>query len=231
MSEIYTTARALFEDLEAAKAAQKTIKKALKQSEYELTSAFNSIQPIPDYEAYGHLSLEDISLKKGSLSLHGYSGRIEPPVWIAETLAHLGAKKVYIRLQYDEGGNNYYFLDGKRVSKKKYDSDKPKKPLSAKDIEINKSLFLPEGRVTVKATLVSHWEVGDMYENLGMQFVMEDGTTFYHRGTGQLTDLASDRYANTCVFTASFERGKHEGEYVSFAKRPSKIQFTLANKE
>ena len=228
MSEVYTTVRASFEAREVASAARKQITSTLEVHNYELISAFNAILPIPDYEAYGSLSYEDMTLKNGNLALYAYSGRIEPPLWIADTLTHLGAKKVYIRTQYDEGGNNYYFLDGKCVSKKTYDGDKPEKRLTAKDIEINKNLFLPEGRVRVKATLVSHWEVGDMYESLGMQFETEEGHTFYHKGTGKLTQLASDTLSNTCEFSAVFERGKLDGEYVSFAKRPSKIAFSKA---
>ena len=226
MSEVYTTIRAAFEERELASSARKQINNALKAADDELTSAFNAIHPIPDHEAYGNLTFEDMTLKSGNLALYAYSGRIEPPMWIADTLTHLGAKKVYIRMQYDEGGTNYYFLHGKRVSKKTYDSDKPDKTLSAKDLEINKNLFLPEGRIRVKATLIAHWEMGDMYESLGMQFETEDGHTFYHKGTGKLTQLVSNTLSNTCEFSAVFERGKLDGEYVSFAKRPSKIEFS-----
>ena len=228
MSEVYTTVRASFEEREVASAARKQITEILEANNNEITRAFNAIQSIPEYEALGRLTFEDMTLKNGNLALYAYSGRIEPPTWIADTLTHLGAKKVYIRTQYDEGGNNYYFLDGKRVSKKTYEGDTPEKRLTAKDIEINKNLFLPEGRVRVKATLVSHWEVGDMYESLGMQFQTEDGHTFYHKGTGKLTQLASQTLSNTCEFSAVFERGKLDGEYVSFAKRPSKITFSKA---
>ena len=230
MSEIYTSIKATFPDAKAAKEARKRIDLALNANDWYLCRSCHSIQPIESYEAYAQpdLNVEQLEVKKQILDITAYSGRIEEPVWVVETLTFLGATRVFFRMQYDEGGSNYYFVDGKRVSKKKYDGDKPKKPLSARDLEINKNLFLPEGRVAVKATLVNHWDWGDMYESLGMEFVTEDGHTFYHKGTGNLTEVASDLISNTCEFVATFERGKLDGEYVSFARRPSKIKMKRA---
>ena len=109
------------------------------------------------------------------------------------------------------------------VPKKKYEGEKPKKALSAKDIEINKNLFLPEGRVHVNATLVDQWDIGDIYESILMEFVTNDGNVFFHKATGQLKQLAYEGSEKNCEFSAAFERGKHNGEHVSFAKRPSKV--------
>lgn len=108
--------------------------------------------------------------------------------------------------------------------KKTFDGDKPKKPLSAKDIEIDKDLFLPDGRVTVKATLVSYWSVGNIYESTCIEFETDEGDKFYYKGTGQLTELVFDNAPKICEFCAAFERGKLDDEYVSFVKRSTKVK-------
>ncbi len=95
--------------------------------------------------------------------------------------------------------------------------------MSAKDVEINRDLFLPEGRVLVKAKLLSYWSIGDIYESIMMKYETNDGVIFYHKATGKLKEMAYNGGPRMCEFSASFERGKLEEEYVSFAKRPSKI--------
>ena len=142
-----------------------------------------------------------------------YKGQ-EEPVWFARSIYELGAIKVLIRGVWDGHGRNYYFLNGEKVSKKKYDGDKPKKP-----------------RVSVKARLISTWSVGDIYESTGLVLETSDGTRLYHVGKGQLVDAFYDfdkGEFNTTIdveFSASLERGELDGEYVSYAKRPSKIVF------
>jgi hypothetical protein len=119
---------------------------------------------------------------------------------------------------------NYYFLNGKGVPRKEYVGEKPRKRLSEKDVEINKNLFLPKGRVHVKAKVTNHWQVGDIYESVLLEFETDDGNRFYHKTTGQLKQLSFEGPSNQCEFSAAFERGKLEGEYVSYAKRPSKVK-------
>ena len=229
--EARVSIRATFPDDEKAKQATSDLKKSLKKNEHELASALDALNPVASQEAYKEdtIHVEDIGRKKSVLSISSYTYTSEEPIWFAKSLAELGAERIFIRGQWDGHGRNYYFLNGEEVPKKKFDGDKPKKPLSAKDIEINKGLFLPEGRVSVKAKLVSTWSVGDIYESTGMEFQMLDGTTFYHKGKGQLVELLFDyeklEFDTTVVveFSAAFERGKHENEFVSFAKRPTKI--------
>ena len=80
------------------------------------------------------------------------------------------------------------------------------------------------------AQLKSSWFVGDIYESIGFEFETRDGDRFYHKGRGQLVEaLYNPEIENydTSVrveFVATFERGKLEDEFVSFAKRPSKIK-------
>lgn len=225
MSERYITIKAKFENEEAAKSGTKELKKSLKKNDSELTKALHSINPIADFDIYKQfeINVDNVKRKKEVLTISSYSGRVDPPVWFVGSLSQLGSLKTYVREQGDEGGSNYYFLKDKRVAKKTYDGEKKKKPLSEKDIEINKGLFLPEGRALVKATLESHWTAGDLYESIYMEFKTEDGQRFYHKGTGQLTDMVREGKPKKCEFTGSFERGTLNGEYVSFAKRPSKI--------
>lgn len=101
--------------------------------------------------------------------------------------------------------------------------------MSEKDIEINKGLFLPDGRVTVKAKLVSTWAVGDIYESIGMKFIIACGDEIFYRGRGQLLDVLwnskTEKFdtSTTIEFSAVFERESHENNYASFVKRPTKI--------
>lgn len=229
--EARVTIRATFLDEEKARHATSELKKSLKKNQYELASSLDALNPVDNQEAYKEdtINVEEISRKKSVLSIFSYSYTSQEPTWFAKSLSELGASKILIRGQWDGHGRNYYFLNGEKVSKKKFDGDKSGKPLSAKDIEINKGLFLPEGRVSVKAKLVSTWSVGDIYESTGMEFRMLDGTTFYHKGKGQLVDLLFDYdkgefdTSSIVEFSATFERGKHKNEFVSFAKRPTRV--------
>jgi hypothetical protein len=230
--EAQVSVRAIFPDDELAKLAASEIKKSLKKNEQELVNALNSINLIENLSEFKSetINVEDISRKRNVLTIFAYTYSSEEPTWFAKSLCELGAHKILIRGQWDGYGRNYYFLNGEKVTKKKFDGDKPKKPLSAKDIEINKKLFLPEGRVSVEAKLVSTWLVDDIYESTGMELKTLDGITFYYKGRGQLVNILFDSEKaefDTSViveFSAAFERGNHNGEYVSFAKRPTQIK-------
>ena len=223
--EAQITIRATFQDEDQAELATSELKKSLHKNEHELASALDKLNPIENQKDYKNesINVEEISRKKNVLSIFAYSYSSEEPTWFAKSLYELGAKKIFIRGQWDGYGRNYYFLAGKKVSKKIYEGDKPKKALSAKDIEINKNLFLPDNRVQVKATLVNYWEVGDIYESILMKFLTDEGNTFYHKATGQLLQIAYEGYLNECEFSATFERRKLDGEYASFAIRPTKV--------
>lgn len=230
-TESQVSIRANFPDDEIAKQATSELKKALKKNQHELASSLDAINPIENQSAYKKdtINVEDINRKRSVLSIFSYTYTSEEPIWFAKSLSELGANKIFIRVQSDGHGRNYYFLDGEKVPKKKFDGDKPKKPLSAKDIEINKDLFLPEGRVSVKAKLVSAWSVGDIYESTGIEFKTIDGATFYYQGSGKVVEVMWNSEKGefdtslTVEFSAAFERGKIENDYVSFAKRPTKI--------
>lgn len=223
--EARITLRATFPSDDLAKQATTQLKKSLKLNEHELASALDSLNPVENQDAYkdATINVEEISRKKQVLSIYSYTYTSEEPTWFAKSLFELGAHKIFIRGQWDEYGRNYYFLNGNKVSKKKYEGDKPTKPLSEKDIEINKHLFLPDGRVHVKVTLVNSWSLDDIYESVMMEFVTDDGSTFFHKATGKLKELSYEGAPKECEFSAIFERGKIKGEYVSLAKRPTKI--------
>jgi hypothetical protein len=231
--EARITIRAAFANADLAKQATSQLEKALKTNEYELASALDSLNPVENQAAYedATINVEEISRKKENLTIYSYTYTKEEPTWFANSLYQLGANKIYIRGQWDEHGRSYYFQDGKKVSKKVYDGDKQKKPLSDKDIEINKNLFLPDGRVHVKVSLVNSWPVGDIYESVMMEFVTDDGHTFYHKATGKLKELTYAGSHKECEFSAEFERGRLNGEYVSLAKRPTKLMSTIHQPE
>jgi hypothetical protein len=229
--EARVSVKATFPDDEKAKEATSELKKALKKNDHELASALDSLNPIENQSEYASdtINVEDISRKKNVLSIFSYTYTSEEPTWFSRSLYELGAQKIYIRGVWDGHGRNYYYIDGDQVTKKKFEGDKPKKPLSAKDIEINKNLFLPDERATVKAKLISTWSVGDIWESVGFKFETLDGVIFYHQGRGKIMELLwNDKNEDfdkevTVEFSAAFERGRLEGEYVSFAKRPTKI--------
>jgi len=226
--EAQITIRAVFPNDDTAKIATSLLKKSLKKNKHELASSLSEINNIENQCNYKDdtINVEDISRKKNVLSIYSYTYTSEEPTWFAKSLCQLGANKLLIQGQWDGHRRNFYFLDGEKVPKKKYDGDKPKKPLSAKDIEINKHLFLPADRVSVNVTLVNHWSVGDIYESELLEFITDNGETFFHKATGKLKELSYEGAEKQCQFSATFERGKHNGEYVSLAKRPTKIVFS-----
>ncbi len=222
--------KAIFRDDTAAKGAIKRLKKSLVLNEHDLPCALNDINPLKQQNSYQgeNIYVENISQINNIIDILCYTYTSERPIWFVESLYKLGAHKIQISNNWDERGKKYYFRDGKITSKNIYDGDKPKTFISENDRStINKDLFLPEGRVHVKAKLISHWFVGDIYENDILKFVDENGEIFYYKGSGKLTDIISGDYLNECEFNAAFESGNLDGEYVSFAKRPTKICLNL----
>ena len=229
--ESHVSISATFPDDETAKEATSKLKKSLKNNQHELATSLNVLNPVENQDHYKDdtINVEDLSRKKSVLSIYSYTYTSEEPVWFSKSLFALGANKIFIRVLSDGHGRNYYFLGGEKVPKKIFDGEKKKKPLSAKDIEINKSLFLPEGRVSVQVNLISSWSVGDIYESTGLEFKTIDGISLYYQGSGQLVDAFWDSEkreydkSTTIEFSAAFERGRIENDYVSFVKRPTKI--------
>jgi len=222
---------ATFADEEIAKKSTAELKRELKKNNFELASALDTLNTIENQSYYKDqaINVEEITRKKNVVSVSSYTYTSESPVWFTKSLAQLGANKIFIRGQWDDVGRSFYFLKGEKVTKTIFDGDKPKKELSAKDIEINSKLFLPEKRVIVKVKLVSAWSVGDIYESTGMEFKSVCGNVFYYKGAGQLvdmfwnSDLEEFDTSITVEFGAAFERGKVADEFVSFVKRPTKI--------
>lgn len=222
---------ATFPSEDSAKNATSELKKSLKKNDHELAKALNSLNSIENQESYHdeHINVEEVKRKNCALTISSYTYTSEQPTWFAKSLAKLGAEKIHIIGNWDGHVQNYYFLKGEKVQKKIFTGEPPKKVLSEKDIEINKGLFLPDGRVTVKAKLVSTWAVGDIYESIGMKFITVSGDEFFYKGRGQLLDALWNSNAEkfdtsiTIEFSAVFERETHEKNYASFAKRPTKV--------
>lgn len=222
---------ATFPSEDSAKNATSELKKSLKNNDHELAKALNALNPIENQGNYhdDHINVEEIKRKNCALTINSYTYTSEQPTWFAKSLAKLGAERIHIIGNWDGHVQNYYFLEGEKVQKKVFTGEPPQKILSAKDIEINKGLFLPDGRVTVRAKLISTWVVGDIYENIGMKFITTSGDEFFYKGRGQLVDTLwnskTEKFDTsiTIEFSAVFERETHEKNYASFAKRPTKI--------
>jgi hypothetical protein len=203
-----------FPDDEAAKSAASNLRKSLKKNQHELASALHALNPIANQSDYANdtINVEELSKKKKVISISSYTYSSEEPTWFAKSVYQLGANKVHIRGVWDGEVRNYYFLNGESVSKKKYSGDKPKNP-----------------RVLVRASLMSAWDVGDIYESTGLQLKALDGSTVYYVGRGGLVDAFFNFSTNQfdksiCVeFSAAVEKGVLDGNQVLFAKRPTKI--------
>jgi len=230
MSEVYVSIRTNFLEESEAEDRLRQLKTAAEKRDYELSKTINELSPVADYPEDTEIWIEKLERKHKSILIEAYSGRIEPPLWFAAALAEIGSVKTQIREQWDEGGKTYYFMGKKKVTKKVYHGDN--KPLSQKDIEINKTLFLPEGRIAITATLLDfYWDENDYGEFCVMKMVTDQGEHFVYKGSSVLlTDLTLAEYENTCQFFAVFERGTLAGEYVSFAKRPTKIKLRKVSK-
>lgn len=198
------------------------LKDAEKKYNSDLTKTISSLHKIENDDKYEEVFIEEIACKNNTINIVALSGRIDPLTWIASALKKLGSKKIAIYCQYDEGGEALYFLEGKKVSRKKYNNN----GTSNKELSIdNSGLFLSEDRVFVRATLISHKNLESSGKKKLMKFVTDKKQTFYYKGQGELTEVASDDWGNLTEFRASFEKGKLEGEEVSFAKRPTQIHY------
>merc|ERR1711879_1082739 len=171
------------------------------------------------------INIENIKQTKARLMFYGYTYTPEQVDWFMPSLASIGANRIHYVATADGYKENNWYLDGKRVSKKTFDKDKPKKPLSPKDLEINSQLFLPEGRATVDVTVGSIRclnEDEDMFGRTLVIFHKDDGHAILHIGNGKLIDMAKP--GAKLRFDAAFERIKWEDEYYAKAMRPTKIQ-------
>lgn len=225
MSETSVKLRMSFADEDGARAALARLKKALKAHD-DLNRALHQMQAFAACYLDFALTVENIARKGQDISVLAYAGRIDPPVWFGAALAELGALKTTVREEQDEGGHTHYFLAGRKVTKKTFDGDKPVKPLSDAELAINQALFLPPGRVAVKARLTGFQWGENLYGSYClMHFETEDGQPFIYKGNAaELTRMTEDGFEERCEFVAAFERATLDGNPVSAAKRPSKVQ-------
>jgi len=223
MSEVNITISLELESDSAAKELVTKLKNASEIYDHELTKSISSLHKIKKHEKYNQLYIENIDSKNREIEIIAYCGRTKPVTWFAGALSKLGASKIVINEQWDEGGSVYYFIDGKKVTKKKFLN--AGNVTSTKNVE-NGDLFVSEDRKFVSATLISHRKVGRSGKQLLMEFITNDNCRFYYQGLGELTGLVSDDFGETTEFRASFVKGKLEGKEVSFAKNPTQIWFS-----
>lgn len=223
MSETTITLRAQFRDEVQAQQVLDAFTTAAEAHGHELTASLASLAPVGAHDPQQGIDIERLGREDSTLLVAGYAGRIDPPLWLVPGLVHLGATRTVLSESRDEGGQRHHFIGLKRVSQKAFEASAalmPKPPLKA-----GAELFLPEGRVTVKATLLSHaWKESQFERFCVMRMQAEDGRLFLYKGASGLTAMTADDHEKTCTFSATFELGEYEGETVAFARRPTKLQ-------
>jgi len=233
MAERSITIESQFKDEQVTAKVIKELKSLLKQYDSYLYASLKEI-PLDDKEyqenrEYDDIHIESISKNKNSIFLSGTASRYGlSPTFFVDLLAQKGALKTVTSEQGDHKRVYYYFLDGKKVTKKIFFSDVPKKPLTQKQKEIEAKLYLPKGRVLVKAELLEfEWFDDEMYGEFCVMFMKTDkGDEFIYKGTSKkLIQVTLERYNNHCEFFATFEKGKYNKKHVSFVKRPTKVKF------
>ena len=215
-----------FEKISEAKDGLKKLEEVLKTHDNDLNQALNSIKKFSKNYLDAVLEVTEIVRNGNSINIKVTTEDIDPPVWFGGAIAKLGAYKTFVREEMGGERKNYYILGGKRVTKKRYDAFKPKSLLSDKDKEINKNLFLPDGRVTVKVKLVDFvWTEGYFGDFCSINMLTEDDMPIVYKGASEaLVNLTKDEYEDVCEFSATFERQKDFDKYISVVKRPTKIQ-------
>jgi hypothetical protein len=223
MSETAITLRVQFSDEAQAQQVLQALSAAAEAHGHELTASLASLAPVGAHDPQQGIDIERLGREDSTLLVAGYAGRIDPPLWLVPGLVHLGATRTVLSESRDEGGQRHHFIGLKRVSQKAFEASAalmPKPPLKA-----GAELFLPEGRVTVKATLLSHvWKESQFERFCVMRMQAEDGRLFLYKGASGLTAMTADDHEKTCTFSATFELGEYEGETVAFARRPTKLQ-------
>lgn len=221
MSETSINLRVQFREESVALQALETLVTAATAHGHDLSAALASITP--QSGAGQAIDIERLEREGAFLAIAGYAGRIDPPLWLIPALVHLGATRTVLSESADDGGTQYHFIGLKKVSRKAFETSaalmaKPPLPPST-------DLFLPEGRVSVKATLLSHeWKESRFERYCVMRMQAEDGRHFIYKGASALTAMTADDQEKTCTFSAVFELGEYDGQCVSFAQRPTKVQ-------
>lgn len=230
MSETTITLRMQFSDESLAQGFLDALTAAADRHDHELSASLASLTPLSDYPPDQTIDIEQLSRDKLTVIVSGYSGRIDPPFWLIPGVAQLGANRTVLSEARDDGAMRFFFIGTKKVSKKVFEASAalmPQPPLQA-----GPDVFFPEGRVVVKARLLSYEWKESMFEVFCvMRMQAEDGRFFIYKGSAGLTTMTEDDYEKTCTFSATFELGKYGGEIVAFARRPTKIQLTRISAE
>ncbi|QRY77242.1 hypothetical protein JVX91_16665 [Pseudomonas sp. PDNC002] len=223
MSETAITLRVQFRDEARAQHVLGSLAEAAGNHGHELSASLAALAPVGSHGPEQTIDIEHMERQDTALVIRAYAGRIETPLWLIPGLVELGATRTVLSESRDDGGMHYHFIGAKKVSKKAFEASAalmPKPPLQA-----SPDLFLPEGRVVVKATLISHEWKESMFERFCvMRMQAEDGRHFLYKGSAGLTDMTADDHVKTCTFSATFELGEYDGKTVAFARRPTRIQ-------
>jgi hypothetical protein len=226
MGETTITINSDFADEKAATKFGLNFDKACNANHHDLG---NSLKDLFDLEVANKINVESVETENSSIFISCYGGRhIEQPVWFVEALSGLGANRIELTSQCDDSNVTFYFIGGRRVSKSKFfGTTKPDYLEQLTQRELDR-IYLPKGRTKVEAELIeSSRDTGEWSHSYVLKMQTSDGKDFYYRGDSELVNLVhyDDRYENHCSFVAKFELEKYKGEILSFAKRPSKIEF------
>ena len=223
MSETSIKLRVQFREEAVAQQVLESLVSAASAHGHELSAALASITPVDALEPGQTIDIERIERIDATLEIAGYAGRIDPPLWLTPCLVHLGATRTVLSEAGDEGGAQYHFIGLKRVSRKAFEASAAM--MAKSPLQPTPDLFLPEGRVSVKAKLLSHeWKESRFERYCVMKMQAEDGRLFIYKGTSALTAMTADDHEKTCTFSAVFEPGEYDGQCVAFAQRPTKVQ-------
>lgn len=225
MLEVFLNIKVNFETIPEAKDALAKLEELLKKHNNDLNQVLNSIKKFKPEYLDVELEVTEIKRSSNAINIKVTTEDIDPPVWFGGALSKLGAFKTFVREEMGGDRKNYYILGGKRVTKRRYDAFKPKSLMSEKDKEINKNLFLPDGRVTVKASLVDFkWSEGYFGDFCTINMLTESGMPIVYKGGSEaMVKLTKDEYENECEFSATFERQRDFDNYISVVKRPTKV--------
>jgi hypothetical protein len=224
MGEVNFLLRLDFGDIESSHSIAEKLREFSDKHDGDLETVLRCL--LGDIDEFGgDINIEDIEHDENSIYISAYGSRSSrPSPSLAIKFHELGCPHSYIRSSYDEGSESIYFLGAKRVSFDQFASATQ----STEYKEIEDSLYLPTGRVRVRATLIEfNRDEGDFGEFYLMKFQTDEGVEFYYKeNSKQLVLLTQDEYESECTFTASFEKGylSLKGPPYSFAKRPSKIE-------
>lgn len=203
------------------------MKEAANRYNYDLYEVLNSFDSIDSSLVNDQFDIEFLVCKGIDFSMRVLTGRIdESPEWIVPSIFSLGTRLLEVSVNLDEGFEAACYIEGKKVSNRSFKS--ARKALVETIVSNIKpqDLFLPKGKVRVTAKVEEIQTRKGSWDNYRLLRMSTDaGHEIYYRGnSSKMVTFAKQKRIKRISFLAEFEQGDLDGRYVSFAKRPSKIE-------